>query len=601
MSSWLHPRVLFKHRTINRLQWGIVLRCVRITNINVPVSVLAGLILTALLVGCASQKVLTPPPPVPVDTTFARSEPVVAPNGMVVCAHPFAAESGVNVLKSGGNAIDAAIAVLAALNVVEPHASGLGGGGFLLYYDAASDSLSVIDYRERAPARLQRARYFDPADTLRLVQRSGGSSVLTPGAAAGWQTMHSRFGTLPLTTLFESAISVADSGYAISDKRAAIILEHHAELLADSGLAGVFLQESLPPAAGFVIKQPKLAELLRFLSRTRLENFYYPPVSTAVAKSVQAHGGTLSAADLRNYQVKDRTPLRGEYHGYEIITLPAPGGGATLLEILELLDPIDLKIMGYQSPDYIHTVASACRQAMGDADAWIADPDHFKVPVDAMLSPAWLDSARLRMKADSAADKITIMDSLRAFGPGNTTHLVIVDSSGNLVSLTQSINYFFGSGVFVPEWGLLLNNHMADFAGDTTSRRGIAPLRRPPSNMAATIVRKNGRPVIVIGSPGGPRIAPTLAQVLIALLDFGLPLADAQNAPRFYPARKTLVVETRIPEVTLQALAARGWKIYPYGHLNSFFGGVQAIRVDSLTGELTGAADPRRDGAAVGY
>jgi gamma-glutamyltranspeptidase / glutathione hydrolase len=178
---------------------------------------------------------------------------------------------------------------------------------------------------------------------------------------------------------------------------------------------------------------------------------------------------------------------------------------------------------------------------------------------------------------------------------------VVVDSAGNMVSLTQSINYFFGAGFMVPELGLLLNNHMADFNSDTTSGRGIAPYHRAPSNMAATIVRKDGKPVLVIGSPGGARIAPTLAQVLIDILDFGMPLNDAMDAPRFYPAGRTLVVENRLPEATLKALAQRGWKVYLNGAANAYFGGVHAIAIDGVTGTLTGAADPRRDGAPAGY
>ncbi len=560
------------------------------------------MILAMLAFGCAHRSVVSQPtpPPAVADTSFARATVVTGANGMVVSAHPLASEVGLSVLKDGGNAIDATLATLAALNVVEPHASGLGGGGFLLYYDATEDSFFVLDYRERAPARLNRARYFNPADTLKLVLRTGGSSVATPGAPAGWQAMYSRFGTKLLPELFAPAIAIADSGYAISDKRAAIILEHHEELLADSNLSRVFLQEGLPPAAGFVIKQPKLANLLRFLSKTRLENAYYPPISTAVTAAAGKANGTITSADLINYRVKERAPVRCMYHGFEIISLPPPAGGTTLLEILKLVEPLDLVSLGHMSANYIHALASASRQALSDADAWLADPDFSSVPVDALLSQSWLDSARSRLPMDTLPDKITVLDSLKAFGPGNTTHLVVVDSAGNMVSLTQSINYFFGSNVFVPEWGLLLNNHMADFAADTVSARGIAPLHRPPSNMGATIIRKNGVPVLVIGSPGGPRIAPTLAQIIISVLDFEMPLDDALNAPRFFPAKKTLVVESRVADYVLKDLAARGWKVFPNGHLNSYFGGVHAIQIVP-NGMLLGSADPRRDGAVAGY
>ncbi len=505
-------------------------------------------------------------------------------------------------LAEGGNAIDAAIATVAALNVVEPHASGLGGGGFLLYYDAKLDSFYVIDYRERAPAKLQLADYFQKSDTLKLVQRMGAKAVAVPGSAAGWQAMHDRFGTRVLADLMAPAISYADTGFAITEKLATQILDHIEEIQSDSAMASTFLVGGLPAPAGTVLKQPALAKFLKFLSRTRLDNFYHPPIAKEVVGTIATHGGTLSTSDLASYSIRDRKPVRGFYHGYEIITLPPPSsGGTAVLEILKLVEKSDLKSMGHLSADYIHTLASATRQALTDGGKWVGDPDFARVPTEKMLSEEWLETARSRMRSDSASEIVTPLDSIRAFGPGNTTHLVIADSMGNLVSLTQSINYFFGAALMVPEHGLLLNNHMGDFASDTTGISGIAPRHRPPSNMAATIVRKDGKPVLVIGSPGGPRIAPALAQVIIDVLDFSLPLNEALDAPRFYPSKKTLVVESRIAKETLNNLSGRGWKIYPNSALNNFFGGVNAIYFDPQSGAMTGAADPRRDGVAAGY
>jgi gamma-glutamyltranspeptidase/glutathione hydrolase len=560
-----------------------------------------------LAVSCApraaTQKPVTAaPPPAPLDTTYKPSVPLTASKGMVVSANKLASDVGRSVLEKGGNAMDAAVATLAALNVVEPHASGLGGGGFLLYYDAAHDSFSVIDYRECAPSRMNRTVFFQPTDTLHLVQRSGATSVLVPGAAAGWQTMHTRFATRPLADLFAPAISLADTGYPVSEKQSGMILDHLSDLQADSNLSRVFLRDSLPLAPGAKLSQPKLAETLKFLSSTRLENFYYPPISTAVVNTVKPRGGFLRTDDLMSYKVHDRTPVRAMYHGYEIITLPPPSkGGTELIEILKLIEPLDLKADGYLSAAYIQALAMASRQALKDGESWIGDPDFSPAPVKALLSDEWIAESRTRLKVDSIPERMTTMDSLRAYKMGNTTHLVVVDSADNMVSLTQSINYFFGSGLMVPELGLLLNNHMADFGADTTSVRAIASRHRPPSDMAATIVRKDGKPVLVIGSPGGSRIAPTLAQVLVDVLDFGMPLNKALDAPRFFPAGKRLFVETRIAKPTIDALAARGWKIIPVGAADAFFGGVHAIAVDGASHSFTGAADPRRDGAPAGY
>ena len=556
------------------------------------------------LASCAHRPLtqVSAPPPAPVDTTFVRASATTAAKGMVVSAHPLTSRVGLNVLEAGGNAADAALATMAALNVVEPHASGLGGGGFLLYYDAARDSFFVIDYRERAPARLRLSDYFQKEDTLHLVQRMGGKAIGTPGAPAGWQALHDRFGTKLLSDVFAPAIQLADSGYPVSEKQSALILDDLEQLQGDSLLARTFLADSLPLPAGYILKQPKLGALLKFLSRTRIENMYFPPLAKEVVQAANARGSVMQQSDLMNYRVKDRTPLRGFYHGYEIITLPPPSsGGTALLEILKLMEPYDLKSMGYMSPEYIQTLALATRQAFTDVDKWVSDPDFDRVPSDVILSDEWINLARAHLVPDSVPSRMTALDSTLALKNGNTTHLVVVDSAGNVVSLTQSINYFFGSGVMVPELGLLLNNHMADFTFDSTGSDRLAPLHRPRSNMAPTIVRKDGHPVLVIGTPGGQRISAVLAQVLIDILDFNMPLADALNAPRFCPVRQMLVVETRIPDTTLQALQAKGWKIQPFGSVNSYFGGVHAIQIEPMTGQLIGAADPRRDGAPAGY
>jgi gamma-glutamyltranspeptidase/glutathione hydrolase len=265
------------------------------------------------------------------------------------------------------------------------------------------------------------------------------------------------------------------------------------------------------------------------------------------------------------------------------------------------MEPYDVKQMGILSPDYVHTLALATRQALTDDDHWVSDPDFDYVPVKALLSDEWIDSARTHLVADTVPARMTALDSMLAFKDGNTTHLVVVDSSGDIVSLTQSINYFFGSGVMVPEYGLLLNNHMADFTADSTGAGALAPFHRPRSNMAPTIVRKDGRPVLIIGTPGGARIPATLAQILIDIIDFDMPLNEALNAPRFFPVRHILAIENRIPDSTQVAMRARGWRVEPLGSISTYFGGVQAIQIDTTSGALIGASDPRRDGAPAGY
>jgi gamma-glutamyltranspeptidase/glutathione hydrolase len=271
------------------------------------------------------------------------------------------------------------------------------------------------------------------------------------------------------------------------------------------------------------------------------------------------------------------------------------------LEILRIAETNNLKSLPYLSADYVHCLASASRQALTDVNRWISDPDYDEQPVSSLLSADWIDKVSQLLETQGAAPQLPAWQEPLTKSAGNTTHLVIVDSTGNLVSLTQSINDFYGAGVMAPRSGILLNNHMGDFSGDSTRKNSIRPFHRPASNMAATIVLKNSKPVLVIGSPGGPRIAPTVAQVITAVLDGRVSIEDAIKAPRFFPVNATLVLETRMPPGTIALLRARGWTIEMNGSVNSYFGGVHAILVDQVSRSLTGAADPRRDGAPAGW
>jgi gamma-glutamyltranspeptidase/glutathione hydrolase len=558
----------------------------------------AALLMTAFLTGCA---------PSPTRYYLAEKDSVAvssvrATAAMVVSAHPAASAAGIGLLRAGGNAADAAIAAVSTLNVTEPHASGLGGGGFCLYYDARRDSFLVIDYRERAPGGVERGRYYDSADTLHSVREHGATSIGTPGAPAGWQAIVDRFCTLPLPQLLRPAIQAADTGFLLSRKQVDILLDHMKDIEPDTAICSIFLDEGFPPEPGFRVRQPHLATTFRTLGATKLTALYQPPFAGDVVDAVRSRGGVLSAEDLALYQPRFRRPLRGFYHGYEILTLPPPSlGGTALLEILRIAENSGLDSNPYLSAEYVHCLAAASRQALRDAATWVSDPDFDDQPVDSLLSDRWIGEVSKRLATQGPGDPPESWDPRHAKKVGNTTHLVVVDSAGNLVSLTQSINDFYGAGVMAPRSGILLNNHMADFSVDSTRRNSVRPFHRPASNMAATVVRKDGRPVLVIGSPGGPRIAPTLAQVLTSVLDGHLPLEDALKAPRFFPQGSTLVLESRLPSETLEGLRTRGWKIAVNGSLNNYFGGVHAVFIDPFTRLLTGAADPRRDGAPAGW
>jgi len=318
-------------------------------------------IMLGLLWGCAPTSAVFYRPAE--DTVAVLS--LRASTGMVVSAHPAASAAGISVLRSGGNAADAAIATVAVLNVAEPHASGLGGGGFCLIYDARRDSFLVIDYRERAPADVDRKRYYDAADTLQLTREHGATAVGTPGAPAGWQAIFDGFCTKPLTELVRPAVAAADTGFALTEKQVAILLDHLKDIEPDSAISSIFLDGGFPPEAGFRVRQPMLAATMRALGRSSFTRLYQPSFAEDIAGAVRSRGGVLSTEDLALYRVRFRQPLRGSYNGFEIITFPPPSlGGTALLEILRIAEKSNLRSKPYLSADYVHCLAAASRQAL---------------------------------------------------------------------------------------------------------------------------------------------------------------------------------------------------------------------------------------------
>ena len=471
-----------------------------------------------------------------------------------------------------------------------------------MFYDAKQDSFFVIDYRERAPEGVDRKLYYNAADTLQRARQYGPTAIATPGSPAGWQAIFDRFCTKPLPELLGPAITAADTGFIMSEKQVAILTDHLGEIESDPAIASIFLDDGLPPEPGFRVRQPQLAATLRSLGATSFTRVYQQPIADDFVHAVRSRGGILSTGDLASYRARARQPLRGWYRGYEIITLPPPSlGGTALLEILRIAEKSDLKSKVYLSAEYVHCLAGASRQALADVQQWISDPDFDDQPVASLLSDEWISDVSGRLEKEGPDVRLPAWHESEVKPTGNTTHLVVVDSAGNIVSLTQSINDFYGAGVMAPRSGIMLNNHLGDFSADSTQRNSVKPFHRPASNMAATIVRKDGKPVLVIGSPGGPRIAPTLAQVITAVLDGWLSMEDAIKAPRFFPKGNTLVLETRMPAETVQGLRDRGWGIEINGSTSSYFGGVHAILIDPVTRGLTGAADPRRDGAPAGW
>jgi gamma-glutamyltranspeptidase/glutathione hydrolase len=535
-----------------------------------------------------------------------------ARHGMVVSAHRAASEAGLAILRGGGNAVDAAVAVGYALAVVDPCCGNIGGGGFMLVRRAGG-AATFINFRETAPAAATPDMYLDAAgNPVREASRNGYRAVAVPGTVKGLDVALARYGRLTRAEVMAPAIALARDGFVLGEPDAAIIARDAKRLAADPEATRVFLHpDGTPRKAGERLIQADLASTLDRIASAGADGFYRGPVAAALASAAAAHGGHISETDLANYNAAELSPLRCAYRGYAIISAAPPSsGGTTLCEILGIVSGWDLGAAGARSPRAVHLTVEAMRRAFYDRNSVLGDPDFVANPVARLISTEY--TAALRSGID--ADKVTASAGLvGAAGFGEkpqTTHYSVVDADGNAVAVTYTINGNFGAGVVAPGTGFLLNNEMDDFAakpgtanmfglvqGDANA---IAPGKRPLSSMTPTIVEKNGRPVFVLGSPGGPRIITAVLETLMNLVDFGMNPGDAVAAPRFHHQYlpDTVFYESGgLPPATLSALGAMGHSLMEQGR----WGAVELIAI-APDGTLTGVNDPRRPaGAALGY
>ena len=548
----------------------------------------------------------------------AADEPAMAAHGMVVSAQRLASEAGLSVLKAGGNAVDAAVAVGYALAVVDPCCGNIGGGGFMLIHQAAAGaheaSDSFINFRETAPAAATPDMYLDPAGTpIRDASRNGYRAVAVPGTVKGLDLALARYGKLTRAAVMAPAIALARDGFVLGESDVAIIARDAKRLAADSEAARIFLRpDGAPLKSGERLVQPDLAAVLARIAAQGADGFYRGTVAASLETASAAHGGILTAADLAGYTAGELAPLRCAYRGYAIISAPPPSsGGTTLCEILNVLSGWELGAAGFQSPRALHLTIEAMRRAFFDRNSVLGDPDFVVNPLARLLSAEYAATIRAGIDPDKATASAALGTVAGPAGEKpQTTHYSVVDGDGNAVAVTYTVNGNFGAGVVAPGTGFLLNNEMDDFAAKpgTANMFGlvqgeanaIQPKKRPLSSMTPTIVERDGRPVFVLGSPGGPRIITAVLETLMNLVDFGMAPADSVAAPRFHQQflPDTVYYETNgLPAATLSALAAMG-----YGFREqSPWSAVELIAIGP-DGTLTGVNDPRRPaGAALGY
>jgi len=544
---------------------------------------------------------------------------------MVVAAHPLAAAAGAQMLAEGGSAVDAMIATQLALTLVEPQSSGLGGGGFLLYYDAAAKALTSFDARETAPAAATPDLFLGPdGKPLRFSDAVvGGRSVGTPGLMRLLDTTHRRYGRLPWPRLFAPAIRLAEDGFAVSPRLAAMIAEDAESLRRYDGPRGHFFHaDGRPLQAGEILRNPALAETLRLLAEGGADAFYQGDIARDIVATVQGAAGNpgkLAESDLAAYQIVEREPVCASYRRHSICGMGPPSSGAlTIGQILGLLEPFDLSVLPPASTQAAHLFAEAGKLAFADRALYIADPAFAKQPSKGLIDPGYLsartsliDGARAMPRATAGAppwregrlDEERYAPDRSAEIPA-TSHLSIVDDAGNIVSLTTSIESGFGSRLMAR--GFLLNNQLTDFSfvaeenGKPVANR-VEPGKRPRSSMAPTVVfapansEGEAKPLYVLGSPGGARIIPYVAWALIGLLDWRLDVQTAVAMAHIANLNGATELEAGTGLVALApALTGLGHTL----RIHDMNSGLHAIRIGD--GELQGGVDPRREGVALG-
>ncbi len=551
--------------------------------------------------------------------------PSHAPKAMVATVHPEASKAGVAVMQQGGNAVDAAVAIGFALTVVHPQAGNIGGGGFMLFRRADGE-VHFLDYREKAPAKATADMYLDQnGNVIEDLSTIGYKAIAVPGSVAGLAYAQTHWGKLKLQQVMEPAIRLARDGFQLEYNEALDLRDPDLAKFADS--KRIFQRDGNYYQPGEVFKQPELARTLERVAKNP-DDFYHGSLARELAAAMQKGGGLITVEDLAAYEVKERQAIRGTYRGYDVISAPPPSsGGVALVEMLNILEGYDLAKQGDRSAKSIHLTAEAFSRAFFDRAEFLGDPDFSKIPVaqliDKRYAKAWRDTIDVRHATPSnELKRPAVFNQLDRYAqthpqpksvhePEHTTHYSVVDPEGNAVSVTTTLNDSFGSRVTADGLGFLLNDEMDDFAAKQGvpnmygliqgPANAVGPGKRPLSAMTPTIVLKDGKLFLVLGSPGGPTIITTVANVLMGVVDYGLNIQESVNAPRFHNQwlpDKILMEPVGFSPDTIGILDQMGHKI---DLARRYWGDAECIAVDPKTGERLGASDGRNNGKAVGF
>ena len=533
--------------------------------------------------------------------------PASADQSMVSSAQKLATRTGVDILKQGGNAIDAAVAVGYALAVVQPCCGNLGGGGFVLIHRANGKNV-FIDFREKAPAAIASHYFFDKQGKVKANALSGYLSVGVPGTVMGLNAALAQYGTMPLKKVIAPAIALAQQGFVLTKDDLIVLNKEHKKLAKHENVAAIFLNHGQPYQANERLKQTQLAKTLMLIRDQGDRPFYHGVIAKKIVAASKAHHGVLSLADFSNYRIKITKPIACQYRGNTVITAPPPGSGVTVCEILNIVSGYPLS---FHSAEATHYNVEAMRYAYADRNQYLGDPDFVKNPVQKLLSPSYAKQIRSRIKPFQAGNSKHMGLQFNNTGEKpQTTHYDVIDRHGNAVSVTTTLNGYFGSGVIAGDTGFLLNNEIDDFA----LRAGvpnmfklvqgnanlIAPNKRPLSSMSPTIVMKHDKPYIILGAAGGSTIITQVVEAIENAVDFGMDINAAVNSPRYHMQWLPDVIYMEpfaFSKDTLDKLQSMGYTLQlgsPYH--TKVWGQTAAILIDPKTGVIYGATDNRHPG-----
>lgn len=539
----------------------------------------------------------------------------VGKDGMVATAHPLASEIGADVLKKGGNAVDAAVAIQYALNVTEPMMSGIGGGGFMMVYDGKTKETSIINSRERAPQDATPDMFLtDDGKVIPFAERSThGNAVGVPGTVKGLEAALDKWGTRSMKELIEPSIQLAEDGFEIDSVLAKAIDDHQGKLK-KTAAAPIFLPNDQPLEEGDLLVQPGLAKTFKLIAKKGSKAFYEGKVAKALANTVQDFGGTMTSKDIKRYEVKTDKPIWGDYKGYQLASMPPPSsGGVFMLQILKILDHFNLSQYDPKSFEKYQLLAETMHLSYADRAAYAGDPEFVDVPLKGLLDDDYISERASLIQLDQMnrspkegdpwayedeKNPSPIVPQPEDKTIGETTHFTVADQWGNVVSFTTTIEQLFGTGILVPEYGFFLNNELTDFDARPGGANEVQPNKRPLSSMTPTIIFKDGEPVMTVGSPGGTTIIASVSQTILNLLEYDMELQDAVEEPRIYTNSLTSYrYEVGVPLDVRTKLNDMG---HQFGSSPIDIGNVQALLIDRKAGTFTGVADSTRNGTAVG-